>query len=96
MDVKNAVAIAKAYVADLFAEESVNTITIEEVAFNEQEDMWNVTLGFYRQVSPLSESEQWAKLPYSRAALDHLEKTYKTVQIKDSTGAVVALRHREI
>ena len=48
MDVKEAVATAKSYVADLFAEENFSDLGLEEVSLDEQADQWVVTLGFAR------------------------------------------------
>jgi hypothetical protein len=48
MDVKEAVATAKSYVADLFAEENFSDLGLEEVSLDQQADQWVVTLGFAR------------------------------------------------
>lgn len=48
MDVNQAVALAKKHVADLFAEEKVTNIGLEEVEFDEAANVWNVTVGFSR------------------------------------------------
>ena len=48
MQVKEAVANAKQYLADLFREEGLSDLGLEEVEFDESTDSWCVTLGFSR------------------------------------------------
>jgi hypothetical protein len=90
MDVKEAVATAKSYVADLFAEESVTDLGLEEVSLDEQTGQWMVTLGFAR--------------PWDRAATGFLtaiqqasnpRRSYKVVRISDKTREVVSLKNRD-
>ena len=54
MDVKEAVSIAKRYVTDLFAEEAITHVGLEEVVFDEQSGDWKVTIGF----SPLEPNQR--------------------------------------
>ena len=44
MDVKEAVLTAKRYVADVFADEGIADIGLEEVEFDEASDVWMVTI----------------------------------------------------
>ena len=46
MDVKEAVAIAKRYITDLFADEGIAHLGLEEVLFDEWSGDWKVTIGF--------------------------------------------------
>ena len=48
MDVKEAVAYAKRYVLELFADENVTNIGLEEVEFDDRVNEWCVTIGFSR------------------------------------------------
>ncbi len=48
MDVKEAVGTAKKYVDDLFANESIANVGLEEVAFDDTKHAWKVTVGFSR------------------------------------------------
>ena len=48
MEVKDAVRLAKEYVADLFEAEQITNVGLEEVVFDEPSDCWNVTIGFSR------------------------------------------------
>lgn len=91
MDVKEAIAAAKEYVAEVFADEGVYNIGLEEIEY--KEPMWEVTIGF---------SRQWDKPPPSPFAAatggqsDHQarSRTYKIVEINDVTEEVAGLRNR--
>ena len=48
MDVKEAVQAAKKHVAEIFADESIANVGLEEVEFNEIEQVWAITIGFSR------------------------------------------------
>jgi len=85
MDVKEAVALAKKHVADLFEEEGAVNIGLEEVEYDDQ-DQWHITIGFSR---PWDERESWAGL-----IPPALKRTYKVVVI-DKAGRAVSVRNRE-
>jgi hypothetical protein len=48
MDVKEAVATAKKYVGELFTQEGITNLGLEEIEFDEQAGEWRVTVGFSR------------------------------------------------
>ena len=48
MDVKEAVQTAKKYVAELFTDETIADVGLEEVEFNNTSNSWEVTIGFSR------------------------------------------------
>ena len=90
MDVKEAVSTAKTYVADLFADEAIDHVGLEEVVFDEQSGDWKVTIGFARH---------WNRGNALMVALrsgspDGYDRTYKVVRIGDSDGRVVSLTDR--
>ena len=89
MDVKAAVKLAKEYVLDLFAEEEINNLGLEEVEFYEGEQIWSVTVGF---------SRPW-ELP-SNTFLASLAKpsdrSYKIVRIDDKAGQVKSVKNRVV
>lgn len=89
MDVKQAVALAKQYVLDLFAEEKITNLGLEEVEFDEQTKEWIVTLGFSRPWDePRNVLAALAQTPYTRRA-------YKVIRISDVRGSVLAVKARE-
>ncbi|MDR3555734.1 MAG: hypothetical protein P4L55_13330 [Syntrophobacteraceae bacterium] len=93
MDVKKAVSLAKNYLEDLFADEKIYNIGLEEVSFNDQTKTWSVTVGF---------SRPWDEPPNSLVSIArHIAypaRSYKVVEIVDagSTGEVTAVKNREI
>ena len=54
MDVKEAVRTAITHVADVYSEEGISHIGLEEVEYDEINSQWNVTVGFARDVTPFS------------------------------------------
>jgi len=91
MEVKEAVAAAKTYVLELFSEEDISDLGLEEVSFDDRADQWLVTLGFARP---------WEKTATSLAAVIQggikPRRSYKVVHISDKTGAFVSVTNREL
>jgi hypothetical protein len=46
--IKEAVALAKAHIVDLFSDENISQIGLEEVEFDSEAREWKVTIGFAR------------------------------------------------
>jgi len=87
MDVKEAVKKAIEYVSDIFEPEQPQNIGLEEVVFNEDENAWEVTVGF---------SRPWDH-PKSVLATQSLNPTrqYKVVKIDNESGEAIAIKIRE-
>ena len=85
MDVKAAVRTAKTYVVDLFADEEIMNLGLEEIEFDEGQDRWNVTVGF---------SRPWDQRNTLNVALreGRPSRSYKVLQIADSDGRVLSLK----
>ena len=86
MNVKEAVAAAKKYVADLFSNEHVQHIGLEEVEFDDQRRVWSITIGFTRAWLPTP-----SPLLYSAK-----DRDYKVVQIADADGRMLSVKNREL
>jgi hypothetical protein len=89
MQVKEAVSIAKQYVKDVFAEEQVDSVGLEEIEFDAKTGTWSVTLGFSRpwdEVGPFG-----VKL----AGLAPRRRDYKVVRIADGDKRVISVKNRE-
>ena len=85
MDVKDAVRIAKAHIADLFREEGAINIGLEEVEHHTQDDSWRVTIGL---------SRPWDKTnPLLDALKPPFRRDYKVVTI-DSSHTIVSVKNR--
>jgi hypothetical protein len=88
MDVKEAVATAKKYVGELFAQEGITNLGLEEVEFNEQAGEWRVTVGF---------SRPWDGVGiFASVAQPNPRRSYKVVRISDGTGTVTSVRDRDV
>ena len=87
MDVKEAVRTAKAYLVDLFEDEQITNVGLEEVLFDEESAVWKITIGFSRSwdlKGPLSVTMAGASP----------DRSYKMLSISDATGKVESLRDR--
>lgn len=87
MELKEAVARAKAYVADLFADEPIMNIALEEVERDDVSGAWRITIGFGRTFS------QFAALARIAGA-EGGPRVYRVVTIKDD-GSVVSVKRRD-
>ncbi len=85
MDVKEAVRTAKEYLTDLYAEEEIVNVGLEEVRYDDNDDKWYVTIGFSRpwdQRVPMTVRSHQAGL---------VERSYKEMCIDDVTEEVESL-----
>ena len=99
MDVKEAVGRAKEYVADVFADESIWEVGLEEVEFDSSSRVWKITIGFARgwDLTPF-----WGRTnpanPNNFLASAQKEKRqaryYKVLRIDDNSGDVKSLKDR--
>lgn len=88
MDVKEAVQTAKEHVAEIFADESIANVGLEEVEFDEMKQVWAITIGF---------SRFWGRIGDVVRALDgNAARTFKIVRIEDKTGRVQSVKHRTV
>ena len=88
MDVKQAVQTAKEHVVEIFADESIANVGLEEVEFDEMNDVWAVTIGF---------SRFWGRPGDIIRAIDgDSARTFKIVRIEDESGRVQSVKHRVI
>lgn len=90
MNVKDAVHEAKKHVLDLFAEEQITNLGLEEVEYVEgkADGVWKITLGFSR---PWDEKRNTFA---AKAADVRPVRNYKVVQIDDPGGRLVSIKNR--
>lgn len=85
MDVKNAVAMAKQEIRNLFAEEGISDLGLEEVEYDDAERMWRVTIGFSRPWNePKGRLDEFAGAKKGR--------DYKVVRIENLTDGTNEIR----
>ena len=89
MNVKEAVRAANKYIIELFADEEVQDLGLEEVIFDETTNAWKITIGF---------SRPWERrsLAANLGGQDWKNRSFKVVEINDHTGEIVAMTHRSI
>jgi hypothetical protein len=90
VEAREAIRVAKTYVADIFEDEGVFDIGLEEIVAEDDGD-WNVTVGFSRRWDRPQRSvfDATPLVPERRA--EH--RTYKVVHVDDRTGRVVEVRN---
>ena len=86
MDVKEAVSVAKGYLTEVFEEERITDIGLEEIEFRSSDSTWEITLGFSRPWD-----QRIGALLRERQAP---ARSYKVVRIKDHSGEVQSLKDR--
>ena len=89
MEVKEAVKIAIDYIAEVFSDENLSNIGLEEITFDEINDSWNVTVGF---------SRPWDyQAPGVVAGLQPKQpvREFKIITVSNKDGKVIAIKIRE-
>lgn len=89
MEVREAVAAAKKYVQELFAQENISNLGLEEIEFNEAAGVWSITVGFSRPW----ETPQNALAVLARQLQP--PRAYKIVRICDETQRLLSVKNRE-
>lgn len=87
MELKEAVKQAKDYVADLFADEGISNLGLEEVEYDDQYGQWLITIGFSR---PWNEPKGIVSV---LSPTPTMVRSLKTVRIKNSTRQIVSLKN---
>ena len=88
MELKEAVKKAKEYISDIFSEENVKNIGLEEIEFDERNNLWKITIGFHR---PWQERENLLSSFEKK-----LFRDYKVVTVDNETGEVKSVKNREL
>ena len=94
MDIKEAARHAKKYVEDLFTEEGIKDVGLEEIEFDGTSGAWRVTVGFSRPwdraKEPLLASvTEIAGVPRKRV------RDMKIVTLDDTEGRILSVKNRE-
>ena len=86
MDVKDVTRTAREYITDLFADEQITNLGLEEVVYDVDSKQWRITFGFARPWDRQGDMGVRMGLKAPRA--------YKVVRVDDNDGSVVALTDR--
>ena len=91
MDVKTAIATAKSYVQDVYTEERVTNLGLEEVQYDDLRGQWAITLGFSRPWnSPRTRAQEILE---GLGGVSALKRCYKIITVAND-GTVVAMKNR--
>ena len=87
MEVKEAVQAAKQYVADLFTDENIANVGLEEVEFDHGANEWKITIGF---------SRPWDRRFGNTIAVreQHPTRSYKVVRINAESRQTESIKDR--
>ena len=86
MDRKEAVAVARDYVVDLFSDEKINDVGLEEIEYDRRRGKWLVTVGLTRVTDANIFLKELGGVP---------RRSYKLVTIDEKTGQAISLKDRE-
>jgi hypothetical protein len=84
--IKTAVSNAMQFIRELYAEDQIKDILLEEVEFSESANQWLITIGFI-----INKIKENSILPYKE--IDH---KYKIVHIDAQSGKPISMKIREI
>ena len=87
MDAKTAVKVAKEYILELFADEQITNVGLEEIKFDYCSKVWSITMGF---------SRPWNQKNSLTASIGTLppRRAYKVIRLNDANGEVESLKDR--
>jgi len=91
MDVKEAITAAKTYLSDVYAEEQVTNLGLEEVEHMPADGKWVITLAFSRPWNtPRTRAQEVLE---NLGAVSGLRRTYKVITLAED-GTVVSMKNR--
>lgn len=93
INVKQAASIAAVHIKDLFGEQDVRNVLLEEVRFEHESNRWDVTIGFDRKAFAPASSFR-TNDPLRELLNQDFERVYKVVEIDGTSGAVLGVRMR--
>lgn len=90
MNVKEVVHKAIAYVSELFAQEEISNLGLEEIVFDSAASEWIVSVGFsrpwdYPKNSAFAAIANVSSLP---------NRVYKVLRVRDSDGEILSIKNR--
>ena len=103
MDMMSAVRLAKKHIADLYEDEGISKIGLEQVEYDETNKQWDVTIGFTSPNAPAvtPKREERAPMDFSgRSATSPADfkqsylgnRRFKVVEIEEDSGRVITVR----
>ena len=91
MDVKTAVDLAKTYILDVFADEHITNLGLDETEYDQASKTWIITFGFSRPWNtPRTRAQEILEILGAASAL---RRTYRSVTISED-GNVISMKRR--
>lgn len=95
MEVRDAVKIAKKYVSDVFAEERISDIGLEEVEFEETGNNWIIVIGFRRPFErSVKKRDEGTLSAMFRPNSGYENRWYKSIIVDAMSGTVLRMFDR--
>lgn len=92
MEHKQVIALAKRYVADVYEEEAISNLGLEEIAFDDQSKLWNIRVAFSRPWNtPRTRAQE---LLETMGSISALKRTSKIVTITEE-GKILSMKRPE-
>ncbi len=89
MDVKHAARLAKEHIGELFEDEHIINVGLEEVSYDAESTSWKITIGFDRV---WERNDAHAPSIFRPAP----QRAYKMVTMVDGTGEVTSMSDRVV
>lgn len=89
MEAKEAVAKAKTLLIELFSEETMVNLALEEISRDDTQNCWLITLGFDRPWGPLA-----GLSALSKGTGASLNRSYRVVTLTDD-GRMLSIKRRD-
>jgi hypothetical protein len=84
MQIAEAVAEAKKFLSEVFAEQDISGLRLEEIEFDEAKRQWNITISFLRGGADSTAS--FLQEMISR------QRVYKVITISDESGRMISIK----
>lgn len=89
MEVRQAIDKAKDWIRNVYSDEDLMNLGLEEVRKDHEADVWRITVGFSR---PWDFDKRYAAAPET----DRLYmRSFKVVSVDDGSGEVLSIENRE-
>ena len=96
MHAHNAVQAAKQYLREVFQDEPIADVGLEEVQFDRANKIWKITLGFFRNWRADQKQEPSNLISALANQLAQRDRSYKVVTIDDTTEEALSVLNREL
>ena len=90
MEIREAIQMAKEFVAHVYDGDHITDIAFEEHDFDRENRSWKITIGFTHPIHAKNVMETMAVNPWRKP----LRRSYKVVSINDENGRIESFRDR--